>query len=159
MTRICNKLVGLTLDLLCLNLAVGYAYVKRTSFPSYTLERGTVVSLFIGGELDWMAFRDPFLLWTSLRILWFYSTPLSRHSGVKKEQRDTALFSPFGHLPHVTSRILMVVNLSKEAEEYRLQQQKFVSGRPASYVKCEALRTTLLLEGALDSRSLMSICI
>lgn len=35
MTRIHNKLVVLTFDPLCLNLAVGYTYSKRTSSPSY----------------------------------------------------------------------------------------------------------------------------
>lgn len=45
--RVCNELVGLTLDWLCLNLAVGYAYIERTSPPSYKSEcdKGTTTSI------------------------------------------------------------------------------------------------------------------
>jgi len=50
-TTICNKLVGLIFDPLCLNLAVRYTCIKRTSSFSYKLEQDSPApSAFLNGR-------------------------------------------------------------------------------------------------------------
>jgi len=101
-TRICNQLVMQTLDLLCLNLAARYTYIKRTSSRSCnwikTASQNTIG--FLGHKgICW--FKANLL---STRILRFFPTVLFSSRSSPSLYSDECGYSSIGArgegLPH-----------------------------------------------------------